>query len=182
MTLDDDSQWMTLDGWFSTDHSQQTTLGDDAKLLSLWYLGLGHPLPAAPAASASCHQCWLCRALRRIVTDKKCPRTGVAEEGCAFGRWELGTNVSGSKKKCQWPEGWRWLARTAANERFEYSHLEDLPHSGFSSSISFAVSIEVAIERAFGPTEPDENQAFRIHEPTEFVMIGEHEDLMLAAL
>lgn len=45
-----------------------------------------------------------------------------------------------------------------------------------------AGSIEVAIERDFGPTNLTITQTFRIRAPTEIVMVGEHENDMLAAL
>ena len=35
MTLDDDSQWMTLDEWFSIDDSQRTTSMDDSRWKTL---------------------------------------------------------------------------------------------------------------------------------------------------
>ena len=57
------------------------------------------------------------------------------------------------------------------------------PRSGFSSFISFALSIidaEVVPRELLGPTDLTRAPALRVYEPTEVIIIGKHKDFVLA--
>ena len=143
------------------------------------FLDMDFLFPAAPGVLVSCPQCRLCMVLQQLVLSQNLSQNwSSGGKTCVpqIKTWWGGSGWRKRKRRYIHQRRWRRLAMTAGSGGFDYSWLEDLPpRSGFSSSISFALSIinpKIASRELSSPANLTGAQALCIPDPLEVIMIG----------